>query len=271
MIKTVSPSAVNTFAKCGEQYRRRYVEGEKIPPGVALHVGTGVHGAAEENHKAKIESKEDEPEDVIKDAARDKYKKSLSQGVYLTPEEKSRKDKVLGEGQDMAVTLAGLYRRSLAPQIQPIHVEKFVRIEVDELPVPILGVLDVTTEEWVPDLKTAKKSWRQDQADGNLQLAVYKRAFRELTEQDPMVSLEVLVNLKEPKHQHIIADVTDADFDAFVRRAQQMLQSVRAGIFPPADPSHFICDPRWCGYWWTCSYISNHQKQKMRNQLPKEV
>jgi len=266
MIKSVSPSAVATFSKCGEQYRRRYIEGEKIPPGVPAHVGTGVHGAAEVNHKKKAKTAQDEPPDVIKDAAAEKYKKSLQNGVYLTPEEQGQKKKLLSEGQDMAVALAGLYRESLAPQIQPLYVEKFVNIEVDELPVPILGVLDVATNDWLPDIKATKKSWNQNQVDGSPQLAVYRRGRMELDGVVPTVSMEVLVNNKTPKHQHLVADVDDSDFDAFVKRAGQMLQMVRAGMFPPADPAHWICDPRFCGYWWTCDFISRHQKDNANRQ-----
>lgn len=269
MIKSVSPSAVGTYNKCGEQYRRRYVEGEKIPPGVTAHVGTGIHKGAEINHKHKIKEGKDQPVDVIQDAAVESYEKSLQNGIYLTPEEKTRKAKILGEGKDMTSSLAGLYRESLAPQIHPVLVEKFIKIHVDELPVPILSRLDVATaDHWVPDLKSAKKSWRQEQVDGSHQLAVYRKGYEQEQGTVPEVSMEVLVYKATPAHQNLVANVDDSDFDAFVVRAQKMLEAVRAGIFPPADPSHWICQPRFCGYWWSCPYISSNLKQSAVTNLP---
>jgi hypothetical protein len=47
------------FQRCGEQYRRRYLENEIIPPGISARIGSGVHKAAEINFRAKIQTGED--------------------------------------------------------------------------------------------------------------------------------------------------------------------------------------------------------------------
>lgn len=45
MFKYLSVSQLDTFTRCGEQFRRRFMEGECIPPGIAARIGSGVHKA----------------------------------------------------------------------------------------------------------------------------------------------------------------------------------------------------------------------------------
>lgn len=266
MISHVSPSSLSTFFSCGELYRRRYIEGEIIPPGIAAHVGRGFHSGAEHNHKQKLKSGEDEPEDVICDAARDGYKKSVQDGIYLAPEEKDQAKKLLSEGLDNTVSLARLYRQAFAPQVVPEYVEKRLWLDVEDLPVPVHGVLDVSCKGgWLLDMKTSGKKWTQDKADSNVGLSVYPRLYRELTGQDPQsITVEVFVSKKTPEHQTLHTPRTEADFQAFVLRAQQMVRMLQAGLFPPAEPGHWRCSPRWCGFWWSCAYIPQHKKNSRR-------
>lgn len=266
MIKHISPSSLTTFFSCGELYRRRYIEQEVIPPGIAAHVGRGFHSGAEHNHKQKLETGEDEPEDVICDAARDGYKQSVENGIYLPPDEKDQANKLLSEGLDSAVTLARLYRQEFAPQVLPEYVEKRLWLEVDDLPVPIHGVLDLgCTGGWLLDMKTSGRKWTQDKADSNVGLSVYPRLYREITGEVPQrITVEAFINKKKPEHQTIETNHTEADFQVFVERARYMVQMIQAGIFPPAEPGHWKCSPRWCGYWWTCPFIPKHKKDSRR-------
>lgn len=65
------PSALGMFARCGEQFRRRYVEGERIPPGVAAVVGTGVHLAVGADLREKMTEGTLLPAEAVEAAARD--------------------------------------------------------------------------------------------------------------------------------------------------------------------------------------------------------
>ena len=88
MLKFITSSMLNMFFRCPEQFRRRYLEGEIIPPGIAAAIGKSVHKAAEENHKHKLLKEEDLPKDYLQDFARDTYVKIVeNEGVYLAPEE----------------------------------------------------------------------------------------------------------------------------------------------------------------------------------------
>ncbi len=261
-IKHISPSSVDTFFRCGEQWRRRYVEGDKCPPGIAAHIGSGVHGAAEHNHKRKIETREDEPLDVLQDKARDSFLHRFEEGVHIAPDECKGQDQLKSEGIDSAVRLTEVYRAKAAPQIWPVLVEQFVYLDVPSLPVPILGILDLATEDGaVLDLKTASRKWNQGQADSNTAMSVYPMLYQHLTGEYPTrLGFEVFVNNKAPTHQQLSVYKDQEDFNLFVKRASIVIEMVELGVFPPAQAGSYLCSPRWCGFWWECPHIPQRLK-----------
>ena len=54
----LSISAIDCLSRCGEQYRRIYVERERQPPGIALVIGRGVDSSVDVNLQHKIETGE---------------------------------------------------------------------------------------------------------------------------------------------------------------------------------------------------------------------
>lgn len=261
-IKHISPSSVDTFFRCAEQWRRRYVEGDKRPPGIVAHIGSGVHGAAEHNHKQKIRTREDEPLSVLQDAARDSFLKRFDEGVHVAPDEGKSLGQLKTQGIDSVTTLAAVYRDKSAPYIWPTLVEEFIYLDVPSLPIPILGVLDLATEDGaVLDLKTTSRKWTQAQADSNTAMSVYPMLHQQQTGEMPnRLGFEVFVNNKTPQHQQLVVVKDQEDFDLFVKRASIMIEMVELGVFPPAQAGSYLCSPRFCGFWWECPHISRRQK-----------
>jgi hypothetical protein len=113
----------------------------------------------------------------------------------------------------------------------------------------------LTTNHWLPDLKTADKSKGPKDADHSLQLTFYAGLVAHQTGTWPQkVSLEVLVNNKKPKLQSLPTTRGPEDWINLLHRVQLMLAQIATGIFPPCDPSAWLCSPHWCGYFWTCTY-----------------
>ncbi|TVM31204.1 PD-(D/E)XK nuclease family protein [Oceanidesulfovibrio marinus] len=266
MLEYLSQSMISSWELCPERFRRRFLEGEIIPPGIAARIGTGVHKGAEINHIQKIHTGEDEPKDVIQDAARDGYKKALEKGVFFAPGEASTAKKQLADGVDTVVTLAGLYRDSLAPQVQPTLVEETIYLDDSRLPIPFRGTIDVLAVDgkdrtWLPDIKTASAKWGQSKADESPQASLYSRLVLEATGHWPdKVSFEVFVKTKTPAHQSVETVRRPEDYDILVVRAQAILAVIERGIFPPAQAGSWTCSPKWCGFWWSCKYIPTHKK-----------
>ena len=258
----ISISQINMFYGCAEQWRRRYIEGDMIPPGIAAAVGTGVHSAGELDLVQKIESGVDLPVDVLTDAAAQGYEKKLSDGVFIPRESMSTAEKDLAAGLDQTVALTRVFAGEIAPRIQPALVEAKAYLDVDDMPIPFLGIIDCLTKDHrLSDLKTSKSKWSQAKADSELQPTLYRKLVKQMTGEEPReIAYDILVKTKTPQCQVLNTTRNDEDFDALKSRAKLMIAQISAGIFPPAEVGHWKCSPKWCGYYWTCAHIPAHLK-----------
>lgn len=255
MIDFLTKSMLGQFARCPAQFERRYINNEIIPPGISARQGSGVHKGAEVNHLQKIASRKDLPLDVIQDAARDHYVSLVkNEGVFISKSEVGETQKLLAAGLDNTVRLAKLYTEELAPTIQPVMAEE--RLFFDCQGIPLSGQLDVLTEDdRLPDLKTASKSKSQSEADVSIDLTMYAGLVANHIGKWPEeVSLDVLVNSKEPKLQILRSTRGPKDWLVFMERVKVVWAQIHTGLFPPCEPNSWICSPKWCGYFESCRY-----------------
>lgn len=256
----ISASQLTMYEKCGEQYRRRYIENEKIPPGIAMVKGIGVHDGARGNYRQKIESHQDLPSTEIVEMAVAAYEKSIANGVMMTPDEKETgESNVIAAGKDSVVTLTNLFSNEVAPAYQPAWVEEKQRLILTEASHDLMAVMDMATvDELVTDLKTTGKKKNQDEADQSEQLSFYALVYRALTGKLPRaVRLDVLIEKKTPEYQILDSIRTDVDLTVLLRRINTMLDGLKKGVFIPAQATAWQCNPRWCGYYLTCPYVKN--------------
>lgn len=253
----LSVSQINTFCRCGEQWRRRYVEGDIVPPNVSLLRGTGVHVGASTNYQQKIESGEDLPQADIVDAAVEGFKaRRAAEGLSFTEEERQTGvRKVTGAAIDATARLAKLYADEEAPTVQPQFTEEKFCITLPG-DYDLIGVIDVAdVEDNVCDLKTSGKSPAKNAAATSLQLTVYAPGFKALTGRWPKeMRLSFLVDNKEPKRIVQATNPTRDDIEMLVCRFNQMVQAIKSGVYTPATPDNWCCSEKWCGYWRTCKY-----------------
>ena len=260
-------------SRCGEQYFRRYILGEKIAPGVALIVGSATHVPIEHDLQNKIETEELLPSEQIKDLARDTVNDRWDrEGVRLDETEQEKgADRVKGEAVDMAVNLALLHHNELAPLIQPAHVERRWELDLPGYDCTLTGVIDIQeTSLDVIDTKTAARRPAANSADGNQQLTIYCLATKVLDGVIPKVSIHSLVKSKSKRRQPaewrgltLPDDIeiqestrTSVDFPPVLRRIESLLVAIEKGIFLPTNPENWACDPRYCGYYPTCKYVN---------------
>jgi RecB family exonuclease len=260
--KALSPSQLGMLERCGEQYRRRYIEGEKVAPGIAMLVGTGTHGAAEfeMNNKA---AGEPVPElQAVHDAARDAFTRAYDEtGVLWSAEEQEEgTDKVLGHKIDETITLATAYHFQLAPKLEPVpgRVEWKWRVGTATA-FDLTGVIDLQdTGNVVRDLKTSGKTPPQSEADVSEQLTFYALAVQELDGELPAaVALDYLIPLKGGvKAVSLVSRRDEASVAGLWARIERAEQVITAGAFTPARTTDWWCDRRWCGYWESCPFAA---------------
>ena len=248
----LSPSQINMWGFCEQQYHFRYVEGLKIPPGVALIKGRAVHKAAEVNYKQKMESHEDLAEDVLTEAAASEFEQAIkADGLGLSQEEESMgRENVIGTAKDSAIGLTRSFKYHVAPLVQPAIVEQFIRLTIQGASHDLLGRLDVADDQdRVLDLKSGAKHKSQGDADTNVGITFYGIGFKIVTGRYPSeYALDSITEGREP-HKRIATVRDEGDTTALISRMNHMLGRLKEGSPPkPAPIGHFLCDPKWCGY-----------------------
>lgn len=262
-IQYLSASQMAMYGRCGEQYRRRYMEGEIRPPGISLLVGSGVHGGIETNFTQKIDSHSDLAPSVVQDAAVARLEERLEKdGCELNEEEQSKgKDAVIGEATDVTATLAYKHASEVAPAYQPIAVEKRIEMPVPKLGIELVGYIDLADDQQrIVDFKTSGKSMPNGAADTSIQLGIYSLLYAsEFGKLPSETRLEVLTKAKTPKRQMLSSVKGPSDLDVLARRIQQTVKGIEAGIFQPAEPDSWACSERFCGYASTCPFFMKRE------------
>jgi hypothetical protein len=246
--------------RCLEQFRRRYVEKEIIPPAVAMIIGTGTHKGVEVNLVHKIETGTLLPVDAVRDAARDGVNQAWEQGVRFEPEEIEKGIKaVKGEAVDKAVRLASLHHHDLAPVLQPTHVERSWSLELQGYPIDLVGRIDIQEgKASIRDTKTSGKTPAPDCAERSLQLKAYHLAVKVLDGTGPEIAaLDYLIDNRVPKATTYFTSVSDEDYRALLARVEIICRAMEVGLFPPVEPTHWCCSLKWCGYASSCKYFVN--------------
>jgi len=254
--------------RCGEQLRRRHIEEEIIPPSIAAGRGTGVHKANQVNLQHKVKAKEDLPLSDLQDAARDGYVYAFRNGVYLPKDEQSEKKTLLNRGLNDTIRCTRVYREEVAHTIQPISIEEPFEINVG-LELPLAGRMDYQEQPIVGDIKTTTTKWQEGRIQKEIQVPFYSFTHEQQKGVRPKFIYHVLIarSNREGKatseaYQPLEYTCTEADYRALFAKIYLFIKMLKTGTFPPANPTSWWCDPKWCGYWSTCPYIGNSLPKK---------
>jgi PD-(D/E)XK nuclease superfamily len=179
-IHHLSASSIGMLFRCPRQFERRYLWGEKERPGEAMVVGSFFHEALDHNYKQKIASHEDLPLSEIvtylNDAAVPKVLEEEG-GV-----ENIRWDTGLDTARSDAERVTSAYAHVVMPRIQPVGTEFKFDIDIEGVPVPIIGYVDVWDAERTVDTKTGKQAPRKVKPSWRLQGSLYAWATGRPTE-----------------------------------------------------------------------------------------
>lgn len=264
----VSATQLEMVWRCPEQYRRRYVCQEVIPPGIALLEGSAYHAGAETNFRQKIDTHADLPAKDIVETSVAAFDAKVAGGYILSDEEAGRGDRIiLGEAKDEVVKLAKAHAELQAPDYQPVAVEHATRIIFPTATHDLLGITDLRDDHGkVVDLKTAARKKPQSDADTSTQLTIYAAAYQIDTGRAPSeVRLDIVTKTKTAARQVLTSDRTAADYKTLIARVNATLQTIAAltekGVEPwgPASPGSWACSPKFCGYFRTCPHVNSER------------
>jgi hypothetical protein len=244
----LSPSQVEMYLRCALQYFFRYVEGLKVPPGVALVQGASVHVSLEENNKHKLRTGSDLPVKRVVECFNDAFsKKRREVRSWGGLDEKKARAEVVVPLTD--------YMRSCAAGVRPVEVERRILAHIGGVPAMIVvdlideavaGDESHAAELGVSDYKAVGKAKSDGDAANSLQLMSYARAVG--VPSGRFVSLVKGSAVKVTKR----AKYSQRELRWLDEIYRRVALSITAGVFPPADPGAWVCAARWCGYWKRC-------------------
>jgi len=266
-------SMLDLLSQCGVAFQFRYGKlfdcgpDEIIkPPTLAMAVGTATHKAIEANYRAKIKTGVLMPTDEVEDVARDDLQRiKKDEGIYLAPEERLNKDKAVNVAEQTATKLAGLHAVTLAPDVDPIDVERRFVLEMPDYPIDLSGQIDLIEAGAVIDNKTSSSTPSVNAAK-TLQMAMYALAYKV----DPTlgngqlpdrVAIHALVKLKNPKAVSIDDKPTDEWLSPLMYRIERFVSIIKAAqaghnVFVPAPATDrdWMCTRRYCPYHDRCPH-----------------
>lgn len=265
----VSPSQLDSYTRCGEAYRRRYVEREIIPPAFSMTKGSSVHTGQEHDFRQKIETKVNLPKNEVVELVAASFDGRIkAEGVLLTEAEESiGKAIVTGKAKDSTIRMAQKLSEAVGPKYQPLAVEVPFRIVLPG-PRDLVGFIDLELENGFQDLKTGAKAKSQSDIDGDVQFTTYAAAYQNLRGKPPEeIVIDNIIDRVSPKTskvttEHIALKTLrgPADFKALANRINTIVAGITAGHFMPATPGAWWCSPKSCGYWRTCPMVNSERR-----------
>ncbi len=250
----LSYTQLNMLLRCGEQYRKRYIEGQKVPPGSGGALGKSFHLGLESNYRQKITSKQDLPLEAVQDTFSSAFDVE-SKEVLWTPEEaEAGIAKVKGQLKDDGVRLVETYHGQVAPTIQPESCEEVIPVEFNGFPYDLKCVVDlVDDKQIVHDTKTRSKSPTAEEANRSIQLTAYSLAYRHSRKRkEEGLQLDVAVRNKTPKIVQLPTERTNEQIERLLETMARAAEAIQQGIFLPAPEGAWYCSPKFCGYYASC-------------------
>ena len=246
------------FLRCQLQFQYRYLDGLIRPPGVALVIGSSVHSAAEVNLVTKRDTGTPFSADAVADLAAMHFDRrwSAEGEVELDEDEQSRgRDAVKGDAKDMSIKLTVLHAMDLVPRLQPLHVERSVRVSIPGIRNELEGTFDLQTKDGkLHDLKTSGKKLDAASITDSVQMRLYN-VLAEVADGKPptKLALDVVQKTKTPS-AYIVESPTFASSKPILDMIHRVEDIIEKGVFAPAEPTSWVCSKSYCGYFDTCPF-----------------
>jgi PD-(D/E)XK nuclease superfamily len=264
-------SALMKLERCGEAFRRRYIEGEVIPPSPRMLRGTVVHRIAADALRRKLFTKTLPALEEVRDYAADEFEAQWAGGVSFYDEQPEGGAIVeKARSKDFSIDLSTFYVGSIAPRIDPIAVERRIRVRPRDSDIVISGGVDLIAREApakpdglatevIRDTKTTERTPRANAAEVSQQLTMYAMIrHAEIGSLPSRLTLDHLVQTpaaRTVRHVPLVTTRTHDDVAALVRRLNTAVHAVERGVFMPAPPDAWYCSPKWCEYYASCVYV----------------
>lgn len=248
---------MNTFLKCGHAWFLAYVAAVKMKPNIKAVRGIAVHSAVEVDMRQKITSGVDIPVEDMLDAYDTSWNEETVDGLELGENDDP------GDIKDRGYKLVKVYRRDVAPRIQPTIVEEPIQFKVNGqsfsgqidlgqmVPRALYGDPDWALE--IHDTKTTSRS--PDPTQYLLNMTGYALGVRQATgavEADTVFDYVVATTKPYYKEVRLGGPISDDQIRRFAGVVGKVSDAIKAEQFVPTGAMSGMC--RYCGYKPICPY-----------------
>lgn len=234
-----SYSSISQYLKCPLQYYfERIVRLPKKSSSDAQVLGSSLHASLAHYHR-QLQAHEPIPEDQVREVFLATWESHAQRTEIVHTGSRSAEDTL-----SLGVTLIEAYLEELPPT-NILAVEKPVLAPItnsrgDVLEKPLLVVPDLVTRPSpetlkITELKTSGRSYSASEVATSLQPTCYASALYELTGEEPIVEMTVLVKTKVPRVQKISAIRTAADFERLGDIIEVVSRAIEAEVFYPQE------------------------------------
>ena len=245
----ISASRLKSFLACRLKFYFEKVLGLKAPASPALQVGKAVHAALQSYNLARWRRGDTSPAATLQ--AYNKAYGELEAAEPVDYGDSSRQDSIDTGSRVLDAFLGSELARD--PR-RVLGVEAYLRKESGDLPLPLVGVVDLVVEGNVPvDYKTvaATPNLEDEGWQHEVQLVAYNLLLRDATGEEPGPGeLIYLVKLKSPKAiRQVLPPVTQTQVDRLKALADVYVDGVSREDYHPSPG--MSC--RWCSYRTQCA------------------
>lgn len=251
-IDHLSYSSFSSFLTCGKAWKYRYIDKVQADPSPTLIIGSAMHDTVEEIIRCKSLGIEG-PDTAEFAAQRAQERLSEVESINNTPEAENAKNEVLRLANAPLILSAINLIRAKVDEDGPM-IERKVTLEVPEVDVPIIGYIDIITDDGTPaDFKTSARSWTADKARSEKQPVFYLAAMGQMgIPVNWHFRHYVMVKNKVPKFQTFDTERTPAEIARLFTEIQTVWNAIKAEQFLPAAPGSWKCSEKCCEYWRIC-------------------
>ena len=150
-------------------------------------------------------------------------------------------DSLLEQGKALLRTYHGNFSDE---NITVLAIEEPFRFLLDNLPIPIVGVMDLVEEDdqgniIITDFKTAARSYTEDDVSKNPQLTLYHLASRSngYGDRNIIMKLDVLIKTKTPQFKRYYTARDRWDEIKAAKKIIEVWRGINKGVFIPNDTS----------------------------------
>lgn len=243
----ITQSFLGMWAACPYAAKRRYIDGEIIPPGVAALQGTATDAGVTHGLETVIKTGEDAPLKDKQEVAADTFNRKKTDTTWFSDDDPNAAQKQMLE-------LVALHHREIAPQIKPLKTQESILVSGETY--DLAGTIDIVeVDNSIRDTKTSKQRYAANALSDSTQATLYSRLYTSKHGvKPPKFTYDVLVKNKMPVSQMISGEITSIHDGILENRIQATLQELKisqqTGIYRLAEEDSWRCaeSGKWCGY-----------------------